>query len=345
MDSVTQAALGAALGSAVAGKTLGRSALLGGALLGTLPDMDVLIDYGTAVANFSQHRGFSHSLFILLPLSVILAWLFQRWRPALSYRRWLAFTALVLATHPVLDAFTTYGTQLFWPIGRPVALNSIFIIDPLYTLPLLLAVSWTLWRPRDLRAVSIGLTLSTLYLGWTLVAQQAISSKVEPALAAEGLENAPRLVQPMPLTTLLWRVTVMAEEERLEIVTGFLDGDIPLNIERFARQPALEAVTRTLPEGQRLIWFTRGFLDYAHSGDRLAVTDIRLGVPGAHPFTFILAESNGTGDPWQPTPSYQTLRPAIRDGLFAALWERLTGASPILCLATLETRALGETCS
>lgn len=348
MDSITQAALGAALGSAVAGKTLGRSALLGGALLGTLPDMDVLIDYGSAVANFSQHRGFSHSLLILFPLAVLLAWVFHRWRPVLSYQRWLAFTSLILITHPLLDAFTTYGTQLFWPFGLPVAINSIFIIDPLYTLPLLFAVIWTLWHPHQIKAASIGLGLSTLYLGWTLFAQQAISQKVESTLAEKGLEDAPRLVQPMPLTTVLWRVTVMAEDERLEIVTGFFDGDIPMSIERFRRHPELEAATMALPEGRRLIWFTRGFLAYTASDQQLAATDIRLGVPGAHPFTFILAEAVDPGSDsrqWQPVVSYQNPRPVVRAGLFTALWDRVTGAAPILCLETLETRQLGETCS
>ena len=68
MDSITQAALGATIAGAVAGKSLGRSALVAGAVLGTLPDLDVVIDYGTAVANFTQHRGFSHSLLILVPL-------------------------------------------------------------------------------------------------------------------------------------------------------------------------------------------------------------------------------------------------------------------------------------
>lgn len=348
MDSITQAALGAALGGAVAGKTLGRSAMLGGALLGTLPDMDVLIDYGSAVANFSQHRGFSHSLLILFPLAVILAWVFHRWRPVLSYQRWLAFTSLILITHPLLDAFTAYGTQLFWPFGLPVAISSIFIIDPLYTLPLLFAVIWTLWRPNQVKAASMGLAVSTLYLGWTLFAQQAISQKVESTLATEGLEDAPRLVQPMPLTTLLWRVTVMAEDERLEIVTGFFDGDIPLSIERFPHSPELEATTLALPEGRRLIWFTRGFLAYSASDRQLAVTDIRLGVPGAHPFNFILAEAVETDSDtlqWQPVTSYQSPRPTIRAGLFTVLWERMSGQAPILCLATLETRQLGDACN
>ena len=77
MDSLTQAALGGALGGAVLGSRLGRGAIVGGALLATLPDLDVLIDYGDAVANFSEHRGFSHSLLVLAPLATLLAWALQ----------------------------------------------------------------------------------------------------------------------------------------------------------------------------------------------------------------------------------------------------------------------------
>lgn len=345
MDSITQAALGAALGGAIAGRVLGRKAILTGALLGTLPDMDVVIDYGNAVANFSQHRGFSHSLFLLVPLAFLLAWAGHRWRRELSYQRWLALTLAILVTHPLLDCLTTYGTQLFWPLGGPIAVTSIFIIDPLYTLPLLLAIAVALWRPQQTRALVLGLLVSTSYLGWSLVAQQMITERVLPALAAEGAAEAPRMVQPMPLTTLLWRVTVMTESERLEIVTGFLDDNIPLNIERFPRDQELAAAAANLEAGRRLIWFTGGFLAYHRFEDRLAVTDIRLGVPGAHPFTFVIAEAAGEPGAWQPVPSYKVDRPPMRPGLFTALWQRITGASPVLCLATLETGPVGMSCS
>src|SRR5210317_1878261 len=122
MDSVTQAVLGAAIGGAIAPAGQRRKALLAGAALGTLPDLDVLIDYGDAVENFTYHRGFSHSLFVLPPVALLL---------------WLAFIGLALITHPMLDAHTAYGTQLLWPLDSPpVMWASLFIIDPLFTLPM-----------------------------------------------------------------------------------------------------------------------------------------------------------------------------------------------------------------
>jgi len=342
MDSLTQAALGASLAGAVAGKTLGRSALLTGAVLGTLPDLDVVIDYGTAVANFTQHRGFSHSLFILAPLAFVLAWLLWRWKPQLSFKRWLTLTGLILITHPLLDAFTTYGTQLFWPIGPPVAISSIFIIDPLYTLPLLAGCLFFLARPPAKSAVIAGLAVSTLYLGWSVLAQQVITQRVQPALAEAGLENPDLLVQPMPFNTLLWRATAIQGDERVEIVTGFLDGDAPLNLEYFQRRPDLARAVAELPEAQRLEWFTRGFLDYNQVGDRITATDIRLGIPGAHPFTFVLATRNGNGV--NPTASFRAPRPDMNTEALSVLWSRMTGETPVLCLASLSSPAPGQGC-
>lgn len=342
MDSITQAALGASLAGLVAGKALGRPVLLTGALLATLPDLDVLIDYQTAVANFTQHRGFSHSLFVLAPLSLLFAALLWRWKPQPGFPRWLLLTALVLMTHPLLDTFTAYGTQLFWPFGRPLAVSSIFIIDPLYTLPLLAGCIAFLLRPPAVPAITAGLLLSTLYLGWSVIAQQAITDRVQPALAEAGFADARLLVQPMPFNTVLWRATAMTDQQRIEIVTGFLDGDAPLTLEYFSRQPELAKSVSPLPETLRLEWFTQGFLDYQTNNGEIIATDIRLGIPGAHPFSFVLAtEHDGVLTPGNGERAPQ---PAINTGALRLLWGRTTGAIPVLCLANLTTPALGQEC-
>jgi inner membrane protein len=342
MDSITQVALGASIAGLVAGKTLGRSALLTGALLGTLPDLDVLIDYGSAVANFTQHRGFSHSVFVLAPLSLLLAALLWRWKPQLPFSRWLLLTALVLLTHPVLDTFTTYGTQLFWPLGRPLAISSIFIIDPLYTLPLLAGCAAFLMRPPAIRAIAAGLLLSTGYLGWSFAAQQAITERVQPALAEAGFAGADLLVQPMPFNTVLWRATAINGQQRVEIVTGFLDGDRSLTLEYFPRQPELADSVAQLPETRRLEWFTNGFLDYQTRNGEITATDVRLGIPGSHPFTFFLAnEHDGAVTPGN---GERAPRPAFNSAALPLLWGRITGAIPVLCLASLATPAPGQEC-
>ena len=143
MDSITQVALGSAVGYAALGSKLGRKALLVGAAFGTLPDLDVLIDFGGAVENFVFHRSFSHSLLIQLMLSPLFAWLLLRfqWSKPVSLMRWSVALFAIMSTHALLDAFTVYGTQLLWPLtDYPFGVSSIFIIDPAYSVPLLCAV-------------------------------------------------------------------------------------------------------------------------------------------------------------------------------------------------------------
>ena len=86
MDSISQFALGAAIGEATLGSRLGKKAMLMGGLLGTLPDMDVIVHYADAVASFTYHRSWSHSLLVLCAVSPLIALIFHRIVPA----RWVA---------------------------------------------------------------------------------------------------------------------------------------------------------------------------------------------------------------------------------------------------------------
>ncbi|MEG0247678.1 MAG: metal-dependent hydrolase, partial [Pseudomonas sp.] len=174
MDSLTQAVLGAALQGTVLGRIQGRRSLLYGAALATLPDLDVVIRYADPVSQMTYHRGFSHSIFVLTGLALLLAWWVNRCWPGKGYtlpRLFLAFW-LVLVTHPVLDAFTVYGTQLFWPLAlTPQSWAAVFIIDPVYTVPLLAAVIYTLAKGVTGQAVRL--------MALALVAPLALAAKAD----------------------------------------------------------------------------------------------------------------------------------------------------------------------
>jgi inner membrane protein len=162
MDSLTHLAVGAAIGTAVLGRKAGAKAALWGAAIATLPDLDVLVSYGDPVRDFTSHRASSHALFWLTLVAPLLAWV--AWRlhrsadqaQGVRYRDWWLLAWLALVTHALLDAFTVYGTQLLMPFSDyPIGVGSIFIIDPLYTLPVLVGVvAFYLLRRRNLvRAV------------------------------------------------------------------------------------------------------------------------------------------------------------------------------------------------
>ncbi len=302
MDSLTQAVLGASIQGGLLGRWQGRKALLYGALLGSLPDMDVVIDYGDAVAQMTYHRGFSHSLLVLSGVALLLTWLVRRFRPHPGYstQRLFVTLALVLLTHPLLDSFTSYGTQLFWPLMPiPTAWSSVFIIDPLYTLPLATAVLLGLifgLRDKTAKAPLLALALSSLYLASTLAGKYMAEQRVEAQLARQGIQAEALFSTPTPLNSLLWRVVVLDGEYYHEALVGWFDQQPP-QLSRLPRGAALAQVLADSPAHQRLAWFTDGVLRYDQIGEHLVVTDLRLGMTGVHPFRFDFA-SRRNGE-WQ----------------------------------------------
>lgn len=294
MDSITQAVLGASIQGALLGRWQGRKALLYGAMLATVPDLDVIMEYGDAVANMTYHRGFSHSLFVLSGLALLLTWLARRFRPHPGYsaQRLLLTLWLVLVTHPLLDAFTSYGTQLFWPLTpTPTAWSSLFIIDPLYTVPLIAAVVISLFtglREQSWRVPAVALALSTLYVGFSLAGKFMAEQRVEQELARQGIQAERLFVTPTPFNTLLWRVIVLDGEDYHEALVGWLDDDTP-HLQRLPRGTHLREQLAGSAMHERLDWFTGGVLRYDQVGDHLIVTDLRLGMTGFHPFRFDFA--------------------------------------------------------
>jgi inner membrane protein len=325
MDSLTQIALGASVAGLAAPREHRRKALLLGAALGTVPDLDVFIDFGGPVENFTQHRGFSHSLFVLTTLAVGLWLLLRRfWSPVREAPGpWLAAIALALLTHPLLDAHTAYGTQLFWPLPvPPTQWGTLFIIDPLFTLPMLVGVIVASFRPSGLRAERVlraGLVLSLVYLSWSWVGKGMVTQRVNAYAASAGLAGQPRFVTPTPFNSVLWRVVLLTEDGYLE---GFdsllLPGDLTFTAYASDREVLVE--NRNLHAVQRLDWFSGGLLRAEVVDDRLVLSDLRMGQEPSYVFNFAVAER---GNPhWRPI-AVEQIPISIGDRALAEVWTRI----------------------
>lgn len=296
MDSITQFALGACVGVAVLGRRIGpRRAALTGGVLGTLPDMDVFLQHSDPIDAFVNHRGWSHSLFVHAALTPVLGEVVTRLNKALSGERAIAWLAvfLCLATHALLDSLTIYGTRLFWPVWNdPVSLGSMFIIDPIYTLPLLVAVAWAMfvryWTPLYGKVIVTSLGISTAYLVWSLVAQQIVTGKANELLADIEMTPDRLIATPTPFNTLFWRVIG-------------IDGDRSFNLDMpvFGRpkNPALYTYPRNLGFAPcsadddriaRIAAFSHGFYRIMLQDDEVIVADMRMGLPPNYAFRFIL---------------------------------------------------------
>ncbi len=297
LDSLTQAALGAAVGIASIGRgTPVWKAAAWGAVCGTLPDLDAFIDHGNIVANVTLHRGASHAPFwqtlAAIPIGIGVAWLAgerARWA------RWSLMVWLVLVTHALLDAMTVYGTRLALPFDdRPFGIGSVFIIDPAYTVPLLVGVvaALAMRGGRGRRWNAAGLTISTLYLAFSVVAQHHLHGVVDASLQARDGSPVPVsrvLVTPTPFNTLLWRVVVMHDDHFEEGFRSLLDDTPTMHFVRHERDPALYHAITHLEETRRLTQFTHGFFRVARQDDLVVMSDLRMGQHPYYSFSFALA--------------------------------------------------------
>ena len=327
MDTVTQIALGAAVGEAVLGRKVGNRAILWGAICGTLPDLDVFVPLGDAVRDFTYHRSASHSLFVLAALTPLIVWLIRKIHPQTrEWRwRWYALVYLVFATHVLLDSFTVYGTQIFWPFyTTPMTWSTIFIIDPVYTLPLLFgviaALVMTREKDRGHRFNQIGLILSSVYLAWTLTAKLYVERVADDALAKQRIEGVRVLTTPTPFNSLLWRILAVDRDTYYEGYYSVLDAHKNVRFARHTRNPELLEGLRDHWPVKRLAWFTKDFYTAGREGSIVSMTDLRMGATPSFVFSFKVGE---IGNPHtRPTPVERL--PSIRDfSMLRWVWRRI----------------------
>lgn len=299
MDSVTQVVLGGAVGAAIAHKQLGRSAIVLGGIFGTIPDLDVFMPAADALASFTKHRSFSHSLLVLFPFAFIcFAVLKLKFKTdIISNHRLFWFCCLTLITHPLLDVFTSYGTQLFWPLAwHPISIASIFVIDPLYTIPLLVSCIY-LWRGKNERKARrgnhIALMLSSGYLLLSVFVQTQMLDRVELALKHKGIPADKIFIAPLYPSLNWWTAIVIDDGVFYDVKLNALTNSLEMSPKQDLGYAAIEVPTPALAS---LDWFTNGFMRLEEIDGHLVATDLRLkkGTRG-YRFKFALAEKDTDG--------------------------------------------------
>ena len=202
--------------------------------------------------------------------------------------------------------------------------SSLFIIDPLFTLPLVVGcVLAFAWRDpeRARKAASVAVAVAALYVGWSQVAKHEVERIAERDLSAIGLDDAPRFSVPMPFNTVLWRVVAMTPD-------GFVEGERSLAADRgpmvfrqyHSDTDAIAAVGGYAPV-QRLQWFTHGFLKAERRDGKLVLSDLRMGAEPDYSFRFEVAHAAGDG--WRPQPVKQLKWPWEARRRLPDMWRRI----------------------
>ncbi|WP_299114316.1 metal-dependent hydrolase [uncultured Winogradskyella sp.] len=218
MDSLTQIVLGAACGEAVLGKKIGNKALLFGAIGGTIPDLDVIIGnlfYKNEIDAMLFHRGFMHSILFAIIGTFVFGWLVYKLydrgkrEESTTLKDWQKLFFWSLLTHPILDCFTPYGTQLFAPFSDyRVAFNNIAVADLFYTIPFLTCMIVMMFYNRQNKKRKywwkLGVGISSIYMILTIVNKLYIDSVFESSLIEKGISHQRFSTQPSIFNNVLW---------------------------------------------------------------------------------------------------------------------------------------------
>ncbi|HLW38739.1 MAG TPA: metal-dependent hydrolase [Brumimicrobium sp.] len=331
MDSLTQIVLGAAVGEAVLGKKVGNRAVFYGAIAGTIPDLDVIASYFVdTVRALEIHRGFTHSIFFSVVFAPIFGYLVSRIDSYKSVKGWTLLFFWGFITHPILDAHTTWGTQLFWPLDIRLDFRTIFVIDPLYTLPflifLLIAMFYKKEDPQRQFYNRTGLIVSTSYLALAFLLKGISFVQFKDALAEQGIQYEEIETKPSPMNTILWTANVKRETDFLIGSYSFFDkSEI-----QFYHYPKNHHLIEHLIENekmQRMIRITNGWFTIIEKENSLYFNDLRFGLLSTQEeatnfvFQYEIIENK------DETITFKEVEKEMADGkeLMQELWERLKG--------------------
>lgn len=339
MDSLTQIVLGAACGEAVLGKKIGNKALLFGAIGGTIPDLDVYIGsllYNNEIDAMLFHRGFMHSILFSVLGTFLFGWLTYKLynsgkrihTTSIKDWYWLFFWSLL--THPILDCFTPYGTQLFTPFSNyRVAFNNIAVADPIYTLPFLICMIVLMFfnRKSNKRGLwlKLGLGISSAYMLLTIGNKFYIDTVFRKSMAENKIDFRRYSTQPAIFNNVLWYGIIETDSLYLVANYSLLDRESKfLNFKELPKQRDLKP--SEFNDIENLAWFSNHYYSvYKMKDNEYQYNDLRYPIldksnPNSSVFSLTLYKENNRLNIKPFEPKFENFETVMSD-----LWVRIKG--------------------
>lgn len=285
MDSLTHIAIGACLGEAFAGKTVGKKAMLWGIVAHSIPDIDVIAAaWLSNTQDLLAHRGFTHSILFVLIFSPIFAFFANRWHKPynISFLKWTAFFLVAIGGHIFIDAFNNYGTGWFEPFSHyRVSFNAVYVFDPLVSIWSVIALFVLLITKKGNKIRStfwkFGLVLTSLYLFYASINKLIIDKSFRNELKLNHISYNKYFTTPAPLQNWLW--FVVAGDEKGYYV-GYKSVFHPAKVDELTYFPKNDSLLNNYSADVDIInlkRFSQGFYTASYYTDTLVFNDLRFG--------------------------------------------------------------------
>lgn len=284
LDSLTHIALGAVIGEAVAGKRLGKRAMIVGAVAQSIPDIDFLAGLWMDIDNnLLAHRGFTHSILFIVIVSIFCGLVMERWQRARGMRliMWVTFFFIETSAHLLLDSMNVYGVGMFEPFSyKRISFNVLFVADPLFSVApgvaaIVLAFLHLRNRARKFWTIA-GWTLPVIYLVIAMVIKIHMTGIVDRQLVQQDLPRDRYFVTPTMMNILLWYI-VVEDKDGYHIAYRSLFDDGPLTWHFHSQRKSLLAPIATREDVQNLVTFSNGYYVMKSVEGRPVLSDLRFG--------------------------------------------------------------------
>jgi inner membrane protein len=285
MDSITHIVLGAVVGEALAGRKLGKKAMLIGAAAQSLPDMDVVASFWLSPSeNLLAHRGFMHSFLFAGIATIAFSFLLSRWNRTKEIRltAWMIFLGTEIVIHLFLDASNSYGIGWFEPFSnKRIAFNVMFVADPLFSIWSGVAFAALLiLRSENTRRklwVNMALIMSALYFLITLNNKRLINKSVETNLISQNITYKRYFTTPTALNNLLWYIVIETDSGYQLGYRSLFDHTEKIEFNYFPKGESILNPVEDYLGVNDLIRFSKGYYTVERVDSTLVFNDLRFG--------------------------------------------------------------------
>ncbi len=330
MDSLTQIVLGIAVAEITAGKELKNKTFLYGAILGSLPDFDIITGmFMNAVDANALHRGISHSILFFIILSPVIGkCISQIENSAISFTKSSKMVFWILFTHSLLDLFTSWGTRLFWPLDWSISFKTIFVIDPVFTIPLLIGIILA-YKKHDFiirkKLIFKGLFFSLFYLLLGVFIKTFALLKFENELQKQHISYEKIIVKPTAFNCVLWNANIKNNNEYYLADYSLFD-KFPIKFKKYVSDSISEKMIEKDTQFLKLKNISEDWYIISHSQDTIFFNDLRFGLIDDNPektqfaFSYTFVKKGNQFEVFEVKKKRQDGKRLLRN-----LWKRMWG--------------------
>ncbi|MAR77564.1 MAG: metal-dependent hydrolase [Gammaproteobacteria bacterium] len=270
MDPLSQGIVGAVAAQQPSKKGQLLIVTIVGFLSGMAPDIDIFFRSDEdPLLYFEFHRQFTHSLIFIpfggLICATIFYNLFLR-KKNISFRQTYIFATLGYATHGLLDSSTSYGTQLFWPFtDERVAWNLISIIDPIFTIPLLILVFFAMIKNNKTYSY-LSLLWITIYMTFGFIQKDRAEIIGKQIASSRGHMIEKIEAKPSFANSIVWKIIYTTKSSyhidavKLGFDTKIYEGTTIKKLSLAESYPWLNPLSQQAIDVERFRWFSNGYL-------------------------------------------------------------------------------------